>query len=370
MLSSNSMPALQLHNKPIETIFQLLGEKENTITYSVGWALYRSPTFLKEFLKARAGEHQKGVAAVLRLQDYRKKSGITDIEIEAPGQYHLIVEAKCGWNLPRIHQLEKYIPRLKKRKTEVRKIVALSECDTDYASTRLTLSEIVGVPIQTISWREIAGMVKRAIKRGKLNEKHLLKDLLAYLGRVTTMQDTDSNWVYVVAVGAGTHHGWRVSWIDMIDKYKRYFHPVGINGWPKEPPNYIAFRYHGRLQSIHHIKNYTVLTDLHDGFKEIPHKKREPHFLYGLGPAIRPAHRVPTGKLYANGRVWCMFDTLLSSKTIAQARDTSKKREKLARKQYWNEPLNWHTRDGHTFRERKREWREESDIPESSSAWL
>jgi hypothetical protein len=36
----------------------------------------------------------------------------------------------------------------------------------------------------------------------------------------------------------------------------------------------------------------------------------------------------------------------------------------------WNDPLNWHTHDGHTLRERKHEWREESDIPVSSSAWL
>lgn len=325
------MPELQLHNKPIQTIFQLLGEKENNITYSVGWALYCSPAFLKEFLNATIGEYKEGIAPILRLQDYRERSGITDIEIDVPGQCHVIVEAKRGWNLPSTHQLGKYIPRLKNGKATVCKIVALSECTTDYASTRL-ISEIDGVPIQTISWRAIVRMVERAVKRGKLKEKHLLKDLLDYLGRVTTMQDTDSNRVYVVAVGAGTHDGWRISWIDMIEKYKKYFHPVGIKGWPKEPPNYIAFRYRGRLQSIHHIKNYAVITDLHDGFKELPHKKREPHFLYELGPAIRPAHKVPTGKLYANGRVWCMFDTLLSSDTIAHARDISKKREKLAKK--------------------------------------
>ena len=35
----------------------------------------------------------------------------------------------------------------------------------------------------------------------------------------------------------------------------------------------------------------------------------------------------------------------------------------------WNDPLNWHTRDGHTLRERKQQWREESDIPGSFSAW-
>jgi hypothetical protein len=34
----------------------------------------------------------------------------------------------------------------------------------------------------------------------------------------------------------------------------------------------------------------------------------------------------------------------------------------------WNDPLNWHSRDGHTLRERKHQWREGSDIPGSFSA--
>jgi len=42
---------------------------------------------------------------------------------------------------------------------------------------------------------------------------------------------------------------------------------------------------------------------------------------------------------------------------------------KSTREAKWTDPLNWHTRDGHTLRERKREWRDESDIPGSSSAW-
>ena len=33
----------------------------------------------------------------------------------------------------------------------------------------------------------------------------------------------------------------------------------------------------------------------------------------------------------------------------------------------WNDPLNWHTRDGHTLQERKREWREETIFPEVSA---
>jgi hypothetical protein len=43
-------------------------------------------------------------------------------------------------------------------------------------------------------------------------------------------------------------------------------------------------------------------------------------------PAIVPSLTVRTGKIFRDGRVWCMFDTLFVSKTISQARDLSKKR--------------------------------------------
>ena len=147
------------------------------------------------------------------------------------------------------------------------------------------------------------------------------------------MQDIDSNWVYVVAIGRGTKKGWGISWIDMVEKKRRYFHRMGVHGWPKEPPNYIAFRYRGRLQSIHHIERHRVVNDLHDAFKEIPSKKREPFFVYELGRPIKPQSKVRTGNIYANGRVWCMLDTLFTSSTIAEARDISHKREKLAKEQ-------------------------------------
>ena len=55
----------------------------------------------------------------------------------------------------------------------------------------------------------------------------------------------------------------------------------------------------------------------------------------------------------------------ISQETLAEMIGTTRPRVN-----FWTDPLNWHTRDGHTFQERKREWRDESDIPGSSSAWL
>ena len=37
-----------------------------------------------------------------------------------------------------------------------------------------------------------------------------------------------------------------------------YFCPIG-NGYPKEPPNYLGFRWNGRLQQICHVDGYKVL---------------------------------------------------------------------------------------------------------------
>lgn len=140
------------------------------------------------------------------------------------------------------------------------------------------------------------------------------------------MQNIDSNWVYVVSLGSGTPEGWAISWIDIVNKRSKYFHPVAGGGWPKEPPNYIAFRYYGKLQSIHYIEGYEVVTDMHSKIAEIPKEEWSPHFLYTLGPAFGPHKEVKTGAIYPNGRVWCMLDTLFTCSTISAARDVSKKR--------------------------------------------
>jgi hypothetical protein len=45
------MPDLLLHGREVKSIFNLLGQTENDITSSIGWALSRSPTLLVGFLK-------------------------------------------------------------------------------------------------------------------------------------------------------------------------------------------------------------------------------------------------------------------------------------------------------------------------------
>jgi hypothetical protein len=324
------MTELYLHNRKVDSIFQLLGEHENDISYSVAWALAKCPSFLDAFLQSQVKYKPKGEDVDIRLQNTEGTGGITDIELESLGSFYVIIEAKKGWQLPGHKQLEKYANRYKYKesKAPVKLILALSECSQEYATANLDVREVSDVPVKSVSWKDMAKLASEARSIGSHSEKRIIDELLTYIRGLMSMQNLDSNWVYVVALAQGKPKGWDISWIDIVENRHRYFHPLGggRGGWPKEPPNYIAFRYNARLQSIHHIEGYEVFTNPHEKFPEIPEKKWPPHFLYKLGRAFGPANEVRTGKIYPNGRVWCMLDTLFTEETISDARDLSKRR--------------------------------------------
>jgi hypothetical protein len=308
----------------------LLGEHENDITYSIAWAMAQSPRFLLAFLAQVLPRRADLSKVVIRLQQAEKDAGITDIEIESSGEFFVIIEAKRGWNLPRPSQLATYAkrPSFVASNVIMRRLVVLSEYSNEYALRHLGWSHLGRIGIVPLSWKTLASLAGKVRQGASHAEKRLLRELLVYLRGLMTMQNQDSNWVYVVSLGPGSPKKATISWIDIVEKNHRYFHPVG-GTWPKEPPNYIAFRYRGKLQSVHHVEGAKTLTNPHEEFRDIPSKKwKEPHFLYKLGRGFRPAHEVPMGNIYASGRVWCMLDTLFTSKTISQARDLSKLRDK------------------------------------------
>jgi hypothetical protein len=88
---------LTLHGRPVQTVFDLLGKKENDLTFSLGWALANVPTFTTALMVDVLGPNCGEVQSIL-LQE-RDANGITDIEILTP-KAHLIVEAKRAWEIP------------------------------------------------------------------------------------------------------------------------------------------------------------------------------------------------------------------------------------------------------------------------------
>jgi hypothetical protein len=312
---------ITLHGREIQSVFDLLGTSENSITYSLGWALARSPALLREF-SSRIGAQSHAFDQV-RLQEYGEDDGYTDIELLGPG-HHAIIEAKRGWWLPASTQWNRYIERFAREQRAWNTFVAMSDCTSEYAATRLPQS-YNGIAIRYLGWRDLEAFGRRL---GTTHmEKRLLSELALYLRGVATMQNVRSNMVYVVSLGSGIPEGGTVSWIEIVRDMGRYFHPVG-NGWPKEPPNYIAFRFDGRLQSIHHIDRYAVSTNSTDlpGLPAWDWSGRRngvgtgPHFLYTLGPPIKPPDVVLTGdRIRQAVRVWVMLDLLLTCETISQA---------------------------------------------------
>lgn len=311
-----------LHGQKLESIFELLGTKENDITFGVGWTLGQCPHLLKAVLE-HVGLKDETVEEI-RLQEYGEDRGYTDIEILG-ARIHLIVEAKRGWWLPGTLQWERYSGRFTSEHRTVRRFLAMSDCTQQWASLHLPAEEH-GIELRYLGWRDLARMAERA--GGTNADKRLLGELQIYLKKVATMQKLDTNWVYVVSLGSGNPDGASISWVDIIEKKHMYFHPVG-KGWPKEPPTYVAFRYGGKLQSIHHVNEFQVSMNLRDQIPELAagFGSDGPNFLYTLGPAIRPPRETRTGAgIKRNSRRWVSLDLLLTSETISEAWEKTRER--------------------------------------------
>ena len=321
------MADFYLRTGKISNIFQLLstlGTFENDMSRSVAWALGQCPEFLREFVKSVTGIDAEPESTSIRLQVAKKSAGITDVEIESPGKAHIIVETKRGITLPTETQLSMYASRIAAHEEGAKCLVALTDCPEPYVNVHFTTKTLRGIPVVHVSWAEVLKMARQAHSRSRLKEKYLIDELLTYLKGLVTMQEIDSNWVLVVALNDQKPKGWELSWIEVVTRKHRYFDPVERL---KTPPNYIAFRYGAELQSIHHIEGYDVVTDIHEAIAEIPKGDiTGAHFVFHLGPAFKPDHKVPS-RIPQAGRRWCMLDTLFTCESVAAANKLSSERK-------------------------------------------
>ena len=283
MAEMSSSPALTVCGRPVATVFDLLGDSENDMTSSTGWALTRSPTLLRLLLERVAPGTNPGMFIGVRLQESSDLGGYTDIEIETENLF-VIVEAKRGWQLPRCAQLELYAQRLQRREKQG-VLVVLSECSREFAGPRLPKT-IGQVPVCHLSWRDVVALGRASACRGARAERPVLRDLCDYLG-VDHMPSQQSNLVYVVVIAEGSPPWSRIPWRDYVRVKSQYFHPYGRGGWPAVPPDHLGFRWGGRLRSIHHVEGYEIVDPL---WEKVPEIERAPqgendgeYVLYQLG---------------------------------------------------------------------------------------
>ncbi len=323
------MIELYLHKRSLVSIFELLGNKENDITASIGWALSQSPSFRAALVRRVFPKLASSTIDSILLQNYGDSTGITDVEIIGT-EIHVIIEAKRGWNLPGKYQLGKYAKKLRKSERRHRALVVMAACSDEWAR----LSGLPGIvddfKVVYLSWEVVFDICSRV--SGCTNvEKRLLTDLRTYLRRIVSMQNQESNWVYVIALGNEMKPWCGMTWRDYVLKNRLFFQlKESTAHWPKEdPPNYLGFRYDGKL-SIHHVEKYEIVTALR-GHIPRPRQHRwwmgEPHYFCKLGPPIiDPPHEIRATKKLRNTRVWVALDLLLTCKTIPAARNKTDKR--------------------------------------------
>jgi hypothetical protein len=320
------MAEITVTGDKVETVFDLLGRKENDITFALGWGLAQSDDLLHEFLEAVRAPSAYVDAATLDLQRYRKdesRAGITDIEISSP-LAHVIVEAKRGWNIPHRDQLLLYLPALQSSRAEGKDVrfVVLTQWGEEAYVRSVLGSDLDGVPIVTLGLGQIANVAALvAARERRLRFRQLMLELAAYLRGVAYVRDRHDNRVYVVSLSKEASE-MGVSYIDVVRKHGIYWYPAGgRGGWPKTPFNYMGFRYHGTLQSIHYVESASVVPDLSeavDGF--VRPQDWGPAWLLTLGPAIPIPPGIRTGpKIQRSARRTIDIDLLLTSPTISEA---------------------------------------------------
>ena len=323
------MAQLYLNGQEINTVFDR-GDKENDITFSLGWALAQSDVFLANFLKDVFPQKNTGKVTSVHLQKHGKeKGGYTDIEIETE-KAHVIVEAKRGWNLPKKAQLKKYAKRFKKK--GINAIVAMAKYELSYAASKLPKA-VNSVPIHYMSWKQVTTIASQSVSKGNHAEKRQLREFRAYMGGLMDMQNVNkSNMVYIIALGNEWQPWAEKYWWEYVTENKLFFQRCD-KVWAKEPPNYLGFRVAGELRSIHYIKSIEDVDDLRGHSPGIKHPKKwkwmknAPRRLWRLGPPIKPQHVVKTTGL-RNQRLFAAIDLLLTCKTVTEACEKTKLRLK------------------------------------------
>jgi hypothetical protein len=323
------MTELRLHGATVGTVFDLLGRRENDMTYALGWGLARSEPLLHDFLKRIAGDVPLDPSVEIELQEYgTDDGGFTDIEILTQ-DVHVIVEAKRGWRPPSAGQLHRYEERLNVMARPSRWIVILTQNGAEEIIRHQLANWAPTAPTQAcvLGWSDVVTLVEHASRVGRREARPVIAELTAYLRGVADMRDTHSNLVYIASLKPQPFNGsWKIGPIEIVERLGRYFFPAIGGAYPKEPPNYLGFRYWGKLQSIHHVDSYKVVTNLSAEIPGAPDITDRPHYLTTLGPAIRPDHDVRTGNIYGAAWTRADIDLLLTCSTISEARDLTKQR--------------------------------------------
>ncbi|MCH5146742.1 MAG: hypothetical protein J1F61_01900 [Clostridiales bacterium] len=324
---------LKIYGKEIKTVFDLLGQKENDITFSFSWILSKCPEFAFKFISTIDNKLDI-FEYYVEAQVVETQQGVTDMEIKGNTKtgelFHIIIEAKRNYSIPDASQIEKYVTR-KSFLADKRYIVTMSNMSKFVASKADYINSLKENNIQIIhiAYKEIYDSID-VLNYKKYSDKNLLTEFKNYLREIINMKDEFSNRAYCVVLSkdiASWDTTGKTTYIDVVEKYNLYYHPVG-NHYPTEPVNYICFRYYGKVMGIYHVDEYTIIDNPKNVIEGFVDKTVKPHFLYKLGKKITPSHTVSTKGVHPQARRYACIDLILTEETLKDACDKTKLREK------------------------------------------
>lgn len=313
------MADLTRHGAPVTSVFDLLGTNENDLTSALGFALTRSPRLLhavadRIWSSATAADLEAATVAL----EVHGDGGRTDLQISLPHAL-LVVEAKRDWLLPTVRQLAAYAPRV--HAVGAGALVSLSQASAALASAQLP-ADVDGVPVTHLSWRDVMSDVRTLRRSCRGQERAWLDELSIYLRRVVRLRSVADSWTYCVVISNERPGGAdQRSFREFVTEEHIYFHPYGRQGWPTEPPNFMAFRWDNAVRRIHRVTKTDVVPSLLDRWPGMPDTDdfNLPHAVYELGPQLPPATPIPSGRNYRATRIWVLLDQLQTAPTLQDA---------------------------------------------------
>jgi hypothetical protein len=310
--------SLTRYGRNIGSAFDLLGHDENDLTAALGYAMSRCPAFADALINQVWPRESHGSAEPSFALEVRGEVGRTDLEIRLPTGL-LILEAKRGWLLPTARQLRSYVERIKSYGDGA--LVTLSQASAELAAVHLP-NDIAGVPVVHLSWRDVLNTMSsvKPVSRGK--ERVWLDELQSYLKKVIRMRPVADSWAYCVVLNDERPGGPDApSFKQYVVDELCYFHPYGEGGWPTEPPNFMAFRWDGKVRRIHRVVASEVIPSIRDRFPSHPpgNKSDRAHAVYQLGPRLPPLEPIPSGTTYRAARLWVLLDQLQTAPTLQAA---------------------------------------------------
>lgn len=317
---------LFLHDKELISDYHLLGNDENSLTFALGHVLSRDSEFCSAFIRwcgFKGITSTQACNAEIRLQSYHIENGITDVEIFLPNRLQIIVEAKVGGDFPGHKQIEKYFSRLSIKMNS--KLVVLTKASNDRLKS--DLEKEFSRKVEFRSWNGVLDLSKQLAKHE--DSTYDIQSFSNFLKEVYGMTLDVQEEVWIVSLAMN----WKAKSEDMTVAEFHVKNKLWVMG-ERNPRRalYMGFRYDGHLQYIGRIKRIDYGVKASEiGPKiamEFWGKKDEPYGVVRLENMVRFPNKLPSGNLHSR-HVYCDFDLLLTSKSVLEAANlTRKRREK------------------------------------------